>query len=228
MKKHYKITSVKKRGDFSMIEKFCNFLTKKIQKKMPEIDDERAEIIQYGLEVIIGETPKLFILLGISILLGVWQLALISFVVIGIYRGASGGVHLKTHLGCIVSTLSMYLGNVLLSKYCIIEPIYIKYIITFGIWIFSLLMIKFYAPADTENVPIISKKERKRKKILSYIIMTVFLLSSVFIKDQVISNLFLYGVLIQTLTITRIAYKVTNNKYGHEEYERKEVLNYSS
>ena len=211
-----------------MIEKFCNFLTKKIQKKMPEIDDERAEIIQYGLEVIIGETPKLFILLGISILLGVWQLALISFVVIGIYRGASGGVHLKTHLGCIVSTLSMYLGNVLLSKYCIIEPIYIKYIITFGIWIFSLLMIKFYAPADTENVPIISKKERKRKKILSYIIMTVFLLSSVFIKDQVISNLFLYGVLIQTLTITRIAYKVTNNKYGHEEYERKEVLNYSS
>ena len=228
MKKHYKITSVKKRGDFSMIEKFCNFLTKKIQKKMPEIDDERAEIIQYGLEVIIGETPKLFILLGISILLGVWQLALISFVVIGIYRGASGGFHLKTHIGCIISTLMMYLGNVFLSKYCIIEPIYIKYIITFAIWIFSLLMIKFYAPADTENVPIISKKERKRKKILSYIIMTVFLLSSVFIKDQVISNLFLYGVLIQTLTITRIAYKVTNNKYGHEEYERKEVLNYSS
>ena len=228
MKKHYKITSVKKRGDFSMIEKFCNFLTKKIQKKMPEIDDERAEIIQYGLEVIIGETPKLFILLGISILLGVWQLALISFVVIGIYRGASGGFHLKTHIGCIISTLMMYLGNVFLSKYCIIEPIYIKYIITFGIWIFSFFMIKFYAPADTENVPIISKKERKRKKILSYIIMTIFLLSSVFIKDQVISNLFLYGVLIQTLTITRIAYKVTNNKYGHEEYERKEVLNYSS
>ncbi len=211
-----------------MIEKFCNFLTKKIQKKMPEIDDERAEIIQYGLEVIIGETPKLFILLGISILLGVWQLALISFVVIGIYRGVSGGFHLKTHIGCIISTLMMYLGNVFLSKYCIIEPIYIKYIITFGIWIFSFFMIKFYAPADTENVPIISKKERKRKKILSYIIMTIFLLSSVFIKDQVISNLFLYGVLIQTLTITRIAYKVTNNKYGHEEYERKEVLNYSS
>ena len=69
-----------------MIEKFCNFLTQKIRKKMPEVDDERAEIIQYGLEVIIGETPKLFILLGISILLNIWQLALISFIVIGIYR----------------------------------------------------------------------------------------------------------------------------------------------
>lgn len=207
-----------------MIEKFCNFLTKKIRKKMPEVDDERAEIIQYGLEVIIGETPKLFILLGISILLNIWQLALISFIVIGIYRGTSGGFHLKTHIGCIISTLTMYLGNVFLSKYCIIEPMYIKYIITFGIWVFSLIMIKLYAPADTENVPIISKKERKRKKILSYIIMTVFLISSVFIKNQVISNLFIYGVLIQTLTITRMAYKITHNKYGHEEYERKEVL----
>ena len=25
----------------------------------------------------------------------------------------------------------------------------------------------------------------------------------------------------QTLTITRIAYKITNNKYGHEEYEKR-------
>lgn len=211
-----------------MIEKFCNFLTQKIRKKMPEIDDERAEIIQYGLEVIIGETPKIFVVIGFSILLGVWQLTLFSIVIIGIYRGVSGGFHLKTHIGCMISTLMMYLGNVFLSKYSIIEPMYIKYIITFGIWIFSLLMIKFYAPADTENVPIISKKERKRKKILSYIIMTVFLISSVFIKDQVISNLFIYGVLIQTLTITRMAYKITHNKYGHEEYERKEVLTYSS
>lgn len=207
-----------------MIEKFCNFLTQKIRKKMPEVDDERAEIIQYGLEVIIGEVPKIFVVIGFSILLGVWQLTLFSIVIIGIYRGVSGGFHLKTHIGCMISTLTMYLGNVFLSKYCILEPIYIKYIITFGIWVFSLIMIKLYAPADTENVPIISKKERKRKKILSYIIMTVFLLSSVFIKNQVISNLFIYGVLIQTLTITRMAYKITHNKYGHEEYERKEVL----
>ena len=207
-----------------MVDEICNRLTLRIKKEIPDVDDERAEIIQYGLEVIIGETPKLFILLGISILLNIWQLALISFIVIGIYRGTSGGFHLKTHIGCIISTLTMYLGNVFLSKYCIIEPMYIKYIITFGIWVFSLIMIKLYAPADTENVPIISKKERKRKKILSYIIMTVFLISSVFIKDQVISNLFIYGVLIQTLTITRMAYKITHNKYGHEEYERKEVL----
>ena len=28
----------------------------------------------------------------------------------------------------------------------------------------------------------------------------------------------------QTLTITRIAYKITNNKYGHEEYAKEQQI----
>lgn len=43
-----------------MIDKICTFLTKKIQKEMPEIDEERAEVINYGLQNIIGEIPKIF------------------------------------------------------------------------------------------------------------------------------------------------------------------------
>ena len=33
-----------------MIDKFCAYLTKKIRKEMPEVDDERAEVIMYGLQ----------------------------------------------------------------------------------------------------------------------------------------------------------------------------------
>ena len=29
---------------------------------MPEIDDERAEVINYGLQNIVGEIPKIFLL----------------------------------------------------------------------------------------------------------------------------------------------------------------------
>ena len=43
-----------------MIDKFCNYLLKKIRDKMPDIDDERAEIILYGIQLIVGEIPKLF------------------------------------------------------------------------------------------------------------------------------------------------------------------------
>ena len=62
-----------------MIDKICMFLTNKIRKEMPEIDDERAEVINYGLQNIIGEIPKIFITLGIAYLLGIFKLTLITF-----------------------------------------------------------------------------------------------------------------------------------------------------
>lgn len=49
-----------------MIDKICLFLTKKIQSEMPDVDDERAEVINYGLHLLIGELPKTFIVLLIA------------------------------------------------------------------------------------------------------------------------------------------------------------------
>ena len=60
-----------------MIDKICNFLTNRIRKEMPDIDDERAEVINYGLQNIVGEIPKIFIMLGISYCLGISDLILI-------------------------------------------------------------------------------------------------------------------------------------------------------
>ena len=79
-------------------------------------------------------------------------------------------------------------------------------------------MITLYAPADTENLPIISIKERKRKKSLSYVFLVLMPISSLFINNNSISNILIFGALVQTLFITRLAYKITNNKYGHEVY----------
>ena len=44
------------------------------------------------------------------------------------------------------------------------------------------------------------------------------MIASIFINNNVVSNIILIGVLLQTISITRIAYKLTNNKYGYEEY----------
>ena len=67
-----------KRGD-KMIDKICNFLTNRIRKEMPDIDDERAEVINYGLQNLVGEIPKIFIMLGISYCLGIFNLSLLTF-----------------------------------------------------------------------------------------------------------------------------------------------------
>lgn len=200
-----------------MIDKFCAYLTKKIRKEMPEVDDERAEVIMYGLQNIIGELPKGIIILIIAYILGIFKLTVISILIIAPYRCVSGGVHMKTHIGCIIYTLLLYSGSSLLGKYIVLTG-NVKIMLAIAIWIFCMIMIKLYAPADTENLPILRKKERKQKQILSDIIITSEILIAIFIKNTTISGIIIFGDFIQTLTITRIAYKVTHNKYGHEIY----------
>ena len=201
-----------------MIEKICFYLTNRIRKKLPDIDDEKAEIINYGLQIVIGEIPKIFVLILIAFLLGPRWLTLLAFILILPYKVFSGGLHLKSHLGCIVGTTLFYCGDVMLSKMIVFEPVYIKYIIILFIWIFGIAMCKLYAPADTENVPIISKKERSKKQKLSYIALTISLVIACIIQDSVISNMIIFGMLFQSLIISRLAYKITSNKYGHEVY----------
>lgn len=206
-----------------MIDKFCDYLTAKIRKESPEIDDEKAEVINYGIHLIVGEIPKFFIIMGVAYLLGVLDLTILSFLLILPFRGASGGFHLKTHLGCILGSIAFFCGIGLAGKYLILGKV-TKYIVTFAIWVFGMIMVKLYAPADTENVPIISKKERKKKRLLSYITLTVSILVAMFIKNEVISNIIIYGMLLQSLSITRLAYRLTNNKYGYEVYKASEQI----
>lgn len=200
-----------------MIDKICQFLTNQIRKEMPEVDDERAEIIMYGLQNIIGELPKGVLILLIAYLLGIFKQTLIAVLIIAPYRCVSGGTHMKTHIGCIISTSILYMLPAILSQYIIMTGI-VKYITATIIWVFGLIMIKLYAPADTENVPILRKKERRQKQIFSYIILTVEMIIAVLVNNTTIAGIIIWGDLIQTLTITRLAYDLTNNKYGHEVY----------
>lgn len=201
-----------------MVDKITEFLTNKIRKEMSEIDDERAEVINYGLQILVGEVPKTFIMLAIAYLLGVFKLTLITFLILMPYRTFSGGFHLKTHIGCIVTTCLFYCGTALLAKYIAFNEIS-KYIITIALGIFGIIMIKLYAPADTENVPILSKKVRKQKQVLSYITFIVGLAAALIIKNNIVSNIIIFGYLMQTCMITKLAYRLTNNKYGYEVYE---------
>lgn len=207
-----------------MIDKFCTFLVNKMRKEMPEIDDERAEVIIYGLQIIVSEIPKIFITFAIAYLLGVLELTFLTLITLIPYRACSGGFHLKTHIGCIISTTLYYAGIPLLAKNIVIQQSS-EYIFAILIWIFGMIMIKLYAPADTENVPILRKSERKQKQALSYLMLTMGIVLAIIIKDSVISNILLLGNLIQSVMITRLAYRLTGSKYGYEVYQEETSTN---
>ena len=200
-----------------MIDRICAFLTQKIREEMPDIDDEKAEVINYGLQNLLGEIPKTFIMLFVAYILGIFEWALFTFVALFIYKGASGGVHLKTHIGCLVFTCTFYCIIPFISKYIVMSQI-VKYIVIALVWIFGMIMIKLYAPADTESVPILQEKVRKKKRIVSYISFSIALLVAAIVQNNMISNILILANLFQTITITKFVYKITNNKYGYEVY----------
>lgn len=200
-----------------MLDKICTFLTNKIRKEMPEIDEEKAGVIYFGLQNILGEIPKIFIMLAISYILGIFEWSLFTFLVLYLYRGASGGVHLKTHLGCIIFTTTFYCIIPYISQY-IILPIIIKYIVIMISWVFGMIMIKLYAPADTEDIPILKEKVRKKKRILSYVTFSIGMFIALIIENNMISNILWLANLFQTICITKFMYKLTKNKYGYEVY----------
>jgi accessory gene regulator B len=200
-----------------LIDKICLFLTNRIRKEMPDVDDERAEVINYGLQILIGEIPKIFVMLTVAWLLGVFKETLVVFLLLIPYRGASGGFHMHTHIGCIITTCCLYSGVALLSKYIVMQGI-VKYLVVTCVWIFGVVMIKLYAPADTEDVPILETKVRRKKQIASYIWFSAELIAALIFTKPLIINLIVFGNLAQTLTITKFAYRLTKNKYGYEVY----------
>lgn len=200
-----------------MIEAICNSLTKKIIESVDEVDESKADEINYGLQLLIGEVPKFFITLILAILLHMVGLTLISFLIILPYRAFSGGFHLHTHLGCIIVTNLLYIGTPYLASIININDV-VRYVAIAFTFIFSFFMINKYAPADTENVPILQKKERRKRKIWSFVIAEIELIIAIFIPYKVISNMIILGIIFQTCTLTQIAYKITKNKYGYEVY----------
>lgn len=201
-----------------MIDKFCDFITEKIKSNVENIDEEKEMVIDFGVRLIFGELPKILLLFIIGFILQIGWYTLILFFLLAPYRSFTGGFHLKTHLGCMITTSILYLIPIIVAKYIIIPQNYILYIISGIIAVFSIIIITKYAPADTENMPILSKKERRSKKIKAYIALIVLLGIVVFIPNKVVSYMIIYGIFLQNLTIMPIAYKLTNSKHGYEVY----------
>lgn len=203
-----------------MVDKICDTLLNKIRKADLSIDDEKAEIIYYGLQNLVGELPKILIVCTIAIMLGLFKEIVIGTIVLMIYRGFAGGVHLKTHISCLLTSTFLMIGSAYLAKYYTYENELLIYSLIFCI---DFIIAFIYAPADTENRPIMKEFQRKRQKVISCcIVLIVYLLSTFIIKDKTITNLFMYMIFVESFMITPFAYKIFDNKTGEER--RKAIL----
>ena len=195
----------------TLIENICKRIINAIKKNTKDIDQEKLEIIYYGLYIFFSDILKTAIILSIAFILGITSYVIVFLIFFGVFRGFAGGVHSKTWLGCLVTNSLITYSIVYLSMFLsFASPI----VISFAILPLTLSIVYFYAPADHENKPVVSKKHRRKLKLISYFILILENITSMFFLSQPYSNILVLGNLAVVLSMLPITYKITRNRHS--------------
>lgn len=179
-------------------------------KKYNDYDDTKIAEIKYGLEGIYLTISKLIVIFTLSIILGIFKEVIIYMCIYNIIRTTSFGLHATKSWICLVSSIILFIG---IPYMCITIkiPIFIKVIIG----VIGIIFMFKNSPADTYKRPIVSKRRRKKLKILSTFIAVIFLIMSLIIKDNYISNSFTFALIMQNGMISPLVYKIFKLPYNN-------------
>lgn len=192
----------------------CMELVTTYNKDLSQRDIDK---IKYGLEGLYLTITKLIFIIIVSIILGIWKETLLLILIFNGIRLTAFGVHAKRSIDCLISsTLFFILFPIICIKLTI--PLIVKIIL----FIPLTVLIGIFAPADTEKRPIINKKKRKIYKILSIIISIIYMTIAIVIKDNTLSNCFIFAIVIQIIIMLPITYKIFGVSYNnYKNYEVK-------
>lgn len=198
------------RGKKNMRKKFLDSSMKRIRKKYPEYDEEKLEVISYGLEAFYITITKTVVIFGLAFILGVFKETLLIMIFYNIIRTTAFGMHAKESWHCYVISGTLFIGMGLLCKYIDIN-FYIKLII----YTLSVITIFIYAPADTYKRPLLNAKKRKTYKILTMFSSLIYLILIVVLKDNAISDYLVVGILDASLMIHPLTYRMFQLPYDN-------------
>ena len=192
----------------------CMELVTTYNKDLSQRDIDK---IRYGLEGLYLTITKLIFIIIVSIILGIWKETLLLILIFNGIRLTGFGVHAKRSIDCLISsTLFFILFPIICIKLTI--PLIVKIIL----FIPLTVLIGIFAPADTEKRPLINKKKRKIYKILSIIISIIYMTIAIVIKDNTLSNCFIFAIVIQIIIMLPITYKIfVVSSHNYKTYEVK-------
>ncbi len=185
-------------------------------KEISELDEKK---LRYGLEGFYNVATKTIVFLLLAIIFDVVPEYLVLTVVYSTLRLYGFGIHMKTSLQCWITSLPMYIGGCLLVKYVVIPKN-----ILMCIWIIGYLSFMLFAPADTPSRPLIRKNKRIRAKILSIIILSIYFVVFLNSNNQILNNLILYSVIMESFAINPITYKLFHTSFNnYKQYQENMV-----
>ena len=187
------------------LDSSMELITRNKQYSQDEID-----IMRYGLETIYLTITKLIIIFLTAYLLGIFKEMLLLLVSYNIIRSQAFGIHASKSIYCLISSLIMFIGGALISKYFVI-PFNIMIILA----VVCNICLWFFAPADTHKRPLVNERKRKRFKLISFALGIIYTVLIVIFRNYSIVNYLLFGMIEAVIMILPITYRVFNLPYNN-------------
>lgn len=179
-------------------------------RKSKDMNTYYEEILRYGIQIYYLNISKLIILLSVSAILNISIETCIVFLLVAILKRFSYGFHADTFWSCIAITFINIFGIVYLSELSF-NPL-IKIIFA----IISIIFFALYAPADTEERPLVNKKKKLNLKVKAISISVLYFVLS-FFTDEVLSNMLILSLIFIGINTSPILYILFNKGYKNHE-----------
>jgi len=138
-----------------LAEKTAHYLAK-------DCETADIEVLQYGYYIAYQEwLVRLFALL-VALPFGLFFHVLVSIIAFNIIRRCAMGTHAKYPIVCRIITYTVWFGPAVLSGFFLLRLTPIMYI---GLYMFCILSLILYAPAETDVKKVPSEQMRKRLKL---------------------------------------------------------------
>ena len=195
------------------MEKISNDIANKVASEL-SLDEDNRQVIAYGTFALMQMFLSVILVFLFGLLFHVAFEALIISFTASILRKYSGGFHASSPGICNFIGITTCVGQAVLISLLISPVVNLKVILILGVVIFiwSYYIIYKLAPVDSASKPIVKEEKRKRMKKGSIILLSVYLITAVFLIMLYISSgkikflfyaLCLYsGILWQAFTLT--------------------------
>lgn len=169
-------------------------------------EEEKADVYEYGLDIIISSVSLTSLLLIMGVFLNKLLHTIVFILVFTLLRTQSGGYHATTRLGCAATTIFLYLT--------VIACTYIKWCDTIRVksaeYLLSIVLCAIYAPVENPNKPIPDEKKPVFRIRCVIIVTVLYVISLMAYKLEFISK-----IIMQTVTV--IALLMINKEGGTKD-----------
>ncbi|SHJ97067.1 accessory gene regulator ArgB-like protein [Paramaledivibacter caminithermalis] len=196
-----------------MIKKLADNISNYIVREL-KYDDKRREIISYGLEVFLGTSIQTISILILAYCLNIFKSTVFVSISFIIFRRIIGGSHANTYKRCYFFSIFIMLLAGVSGEIINLETIHILISILL-VYILAVIATILWIPAGTEKKQIKNKITRRKIKIETIILLTIWALVCSYLSNigtfkYVISCLL--GVILAFFLATPLGYRFISFK----------------